>query len=131
MLTPMDRGAYSNSSQESWRPCSFKYDSKGNIVFTPNNTGATINDYADAIRWVCEREGFVCVDFIENPICPRKYMNMALTFESCEMLPADDKKPQVYQDIYSDNLHPTDKGDIIMGRMIYQKMMHLFYDSVI
>ena len=125
MLTPMDRGAYSNNSEASWRPCSFSYDNNGDIVFTENYKGHTINDYAEAIRWVCKREGFVCIDFLENPICSRKYFNKALSFSSCVMR-GDTLVPEVYQDIYSDNLHPTDKGDRMMGQFILEKTKHIF-----
>ena len=125
MLTPMDRGAYSNNSEASWRPCSFSYDSNGDIVFTKNYKNHTIDDYAEAIRWVCKREGFICVDFLENPICLRKYFNKALSFGDCTMK-SGTNYPEVYQDIYGDNLHPTDKGDKMMGQFILEKTKHIF-----
>lgn len=125
MLTPMDRGAYSNNTESSWKPCSFSYNADGEITFTKNEKNYTINDYAEAIRWVCEREGFVCIDFLKNPICSRKYFNRAMTFSECVMQ-NDTNTPEVYQDIYGDNLHPTDKGDKMMGEFILKKAKHIF-----
>ena len=126
MMTPMQRGAFYYNINGTWQgfmKSAIKLNN-GQYEYVQNSYGFTLKDVVDAIKWVCQYESFVCIDLFNENIVDKKYLNMSQT--SGEINTSD----WIYQDVLSDNLHPTAKGYKLIGSRVIEAARKCVYDFV-
>jgi lysophospholipase L1-like esterase len=142
-ISPLQRGAFVYASNTSaadqygmiFTKSPIKLGTNGYeyVANTPEyfpSDGFTLKDVYDAIKWVCEYEGFTFVDFFTDSIVPKKYLRME---QEDSQSVADEVRANTFvkQDILRDNLHPTDKGFQLMGCRVIEALRKLFYDRMV
>lgn len=121
LITPMKRGLFGYKSAGTTTktheaPPSQYLDANGEYVETVNSRGFKLSDIVNMIKWVGEYEGIHVIDLHNDAgFIPVRYLNLSPTWEAT----SEETAPPVYQDVLTDNLHPSNKGyNLLASRLI-------------